>query len=148
MPSRHARRLCGDYQNRRSFIKRSFEADGIGYFEVSDGGDAFTTRRVHIQRDWEFIYLVLNLAEQRWPSKHTFHAQCKDCWQASPCVAILGWWDGDSEPRTSPLYIQTGCGDVKVVMKSIEQKIYFVRRHGLDAFLAWVDRTDRPLDVS
>lgn len=138
--------VVGDYRDRRSFIEHSFEVDGLGYFEVCDGGDAFTTRRVHMQKDWELLYRVLTLAEKRWPSKHTYHKPCKDCWQASPCVAIRAWWEGDSEPRTSPLYIQTGCGEIKPVMGSIEQKIYFIRRRGVDAFLAWVDRShDRPL---
>ena len=132
----------GDYQNHRCSIEKSFEADGIGYLEVSDGFGAFTSRRVYSAKDRDGLCRVLKLASKRWPSKNSLHQRFQTCWRASPCIAIREWWDGALELRTSPLYIQTGCGDIKTVMNQVEQKLYFVRQHGLDAFIAWIARSD------
>ena len=134
--------LLGDYQNRHYSIVKSFEQEGIGYFEVSDGSGAFTIRRIYSQTDLDGLGRVLRLATKRWPSQNGFHRHCRTCWPASPCIAIRQWRNGAVEPQTSPLFIQTGCGDIKTVMSQIEKKLYFVRHHGLDAFIAWIARSE------
>jgi hypothetical protein len=73
----------GDYRNRHYSIEKSFEVDGIGYFEVSDGLDAFTTRRIYSRKDYKSLCRVLKLAGKRWPSQYTFHRRCRTCWRAS-----------------------------------------------------------------
>lgn len=83
--------VLGDYQNRRCSIEKSFEVDGIGYFEVSDGFGAFTTRRVYSAKDRDGLRRVIKLASKRWPSRNGFHERCRTCWKASPCIAIREW---------------------------------------------------------
>ncbi len=82
---------------------------------------------------------VLNIADERWPSNIPSHAPCESCWHASPCLAVRASVNEQSQPFNQLLCSSLGCGAVVPLLQSLEEKLHFLRSHGIDAFMAWED---------
>lgn len=112
------------------------EADVL--YEVNNGLP-YTIKRVYTRWEIKRMEDVLSVADELWPSHASPHSPCENCWHASPCLAVRVTVDGHSPPINWTLCSFQGCGEIVPLLQTLEEKLHFLRRHGIDAFIAWED---------